>query len=194
MYKTFIKRFLDIVIALSVIIFLFPFFIIIYVLVKIDSSGNFFFFQERLGFKGEIFRIYKIRTMFDKERVADREILKGDQEVTKIGYYLRRFKIDELPQILNVLKGDMSIVGPRPCLPQQQNDFNEDGKIRLKVLPGLTGLAQINGNIHLSWEQRWKYDREYVERQSFFLDLNIILKTFLILINGEDKYLKNPHV
>lgn len=194
MYKTFIKRFLDIVIAFSVIIFLLPFFLIIYVFVKIDSSGDFFFFQERLGYKGKVFRIFKIRTMFDKERVADREILKGDLEVTKIGYYLRRFKIDELPQIINVLKGDMSLVGPRPCLPQQQIDFNEDGRIRLKVVPGLTGLAQINGNIHLSWEQRWKYDREYVERQSFILDLNIILKTFLILINGEDKYLKNPDV
>lgn len=194
MYKAFTKRFLDIIIALSVIIFLLPFFIIIYVLVRIDSSGNFFFFQERLGYKGKIFKIYKIRTMFDKERVADREILKGDLEVTKVGYYLRRFKIDELPQIINVLKGDMSLVGPRPCLPQQQIDFNEDGKIRLKAVPGLTGLAQINGNIHLSWEQRWKYDREYVEKQSFILDLNIILKTFLILIYGEDKYLKNPDV
>ncbi len=194
MYKDFIKRFLDIFIALSLIIFLLPFFIIIYILVKIDSSGNFFFCQERLGYKGKIFMIYKIRTMFDKERVADREIFKGDLEVTRIGYYLRRLKIDELPQIINVLRGDMSLVGPRPCLPQQQINFNKDGRIRLKVVPGLTGLAQINGNIHLSWEQRWKYDREYVERQSFVLDLNIVLKTFLILINGEDKYIKNTDV
>jgi undecaprenyl phosphate N,N'-diacetylbacillosamine 1-phosphate transferase len=194
MYRAFTKRFIDIIIALFVSIFLLPFFVIIYILVRIDSSGNFFFSQKRLGYKGKIFKIYKIRTMFDKERVADREILKGDLEVTRIGYYLRRLKIDELPQIINVLKGDMSLVGPRPCLPQQQIDFNEDGRMRLKVVPGLTGLAQIKGNIHLSWEQRWKYDREYVERQSFVLDLNIILKTFLILINGEDKYLKNPDV
>lgn len=194
MYKIFIKRFLDIIIALLVIIFLLPIFLFIYILVKIDSPGNFFFFQERLGYKGKVFKIYKIRTMYDKERVADREIFKNDVEVTKVGYYLRRFKIDELPQIINVLNGDMSIVGPRPCLPVQQKDFNEDGKKRIEVVPGLTGLSQINGNIHLSWEERWKYDRKYVENQSFVLDLKIIFKTFLILLHGEDKYLKKPNV
>ncbi|HCR75156.1 MAG TPA: sugar transferase [Chryseobacterium sp.] len=194
MYKLFFKRFLDILVALSIIIFLLPLFLIIYVLVKIDSSGNFFFFQERLGYKGKIFRIYKIRTMYDSKRVPDREIFKNDVDVTKVGFYLRRFKIDELPQIINVLKGDMSIVGPRPCLPSQLKDFNEDGKKRIEVVPGLTGLSQVNGNIHLSWEERWKYDREYGENQSFILDLKIIGKTFLILLYGEDKYLKKPNV
>ncbi|NIF04296.1 sugar transferase [Chryseobacterium sp. Tr-659] len=194
MYKIFIKRILDIIIALAIIILLFPLFLIVYILVKIDSPGKFFFFQERLGYKGKIFKIFKVRTMYDKERVADREILKGDTEVTKIGYYLRRFKIDELPQIINVFKGDMSLVGPRPCLPKQLLEFNEDGKKRIQVIPGLTGLAQVNGNIHLSWEERWKYDREYVENQSFLLDTQIILKTFLILFNGEDKYIKHPDV
>ncbi|WP_294311786.1 sugar transferase [uncultured Chryseobacterium sp.] len=194
MYKKFIKRFLDLIVALSIIIFLFPLFLVLYIFVKIDSSGNFFFFQDRLGYQGKVFKIYKIRTMFDKERVADREILKNDIEVTKIGYYLRRFKIDELPQIINVFKGDMSLVGPRPCLPQQLKEFNEDGKKRIEVVPGLTGLSQVNGNIHLSWEERWKYDRQYVEKQSFILDVKIIFKTFLILFNGEDKYLKSPNV
>ncbi|RXM38023.1 sugar transferase [Chryseobacterium sp. CH21] len=194
MYKAFIKRLLDVFIALSIIIFLFPIFLIVYILVRIDSPGKFFFFQERLGYQGKVFKIYKIRTMYDKERVADREILKGDAEVTRIGYYLRRFKIDELPQIINVFNGDMSLVGPRPCLPRQLTEFNEDGKKRIQVVPGLTGLAQINGNIHLSWEERWKYDREYVENQSFLLDIKIIFKTFLILFNGEDKYIKRPNV
>lgn len=194
MYRRIIKRFLDIIIALSVIISLFPLFLVIYFLVKIDSPGNFFFFQERLGYKGKVFKIYKVRTMYDKVRVADREILKGDAEVTKVGYYLRRFKIDELPQIINVFQGDMSLVGPRPCLPRQLEEFNEDGKMRIKVTPGLTGLAQVNGNIHLSWEERWKYDRQYVEQQSFLLDTKIIFKTFLILFNGEDKYIKRPNV
>ncbi|MDN3691680.1 sugar transferase [Chryseobacterium tructae] len=194
MYKTFIKRFLDIIIALTVIIFLFPLFLIIYILVKIDSPGKFFFFQERLGYQGKVFKIYKVRTMYDKERVADREILKGDADVTKIGEYLRRFKIDELPQIINVFKGDMTLVGPRPCLPRQLAEFNEDGRKRIEVVPGLTGLSQVNGNIHLSWEERWKYDREYVEKQSFLLDTKIIFKTFLILLNGEDKYIKRPNV
>ncbi|MBW8523169.1 sugar transferase [Chryseobacterium chendengshani] len=194
MYRILIKRFLDIIIALSIIIFFFPLFLLIFIFVKIDSPGNFFFFQERLGYQGKVFKIYKIRTMFDKERVPDREILKNDIEVTKVGYYLRRFKIDELPQIINVFKGDMSLVGPRPCLPKQLAEFNEDGKKRIEVLPGLTGLSQVNGNIHLSWQERWKYDREYVENISFLLDMKIVFKTFLILINGEDKYLKSPDV
>ncbi|WP_258561861.1 sugar transferase [Chryseobacterium chendengshani] len=185
---------MDIIIALSIIIFFFPLFLLIFIFVKIDSPGNFFFFQERLGYQGKVFKIYKIRTMFDKERVPDREILKNDIEVTKVGYYLRRFKIDELPQIINVFKGDMSLVGPRPCLPKQLAEFNEDGKKRIEVLPGLTGLSQVNGNIHLSWQERWKYDREYVENISFLLDMKIVFKTFLILINGEDKYLKSPDV
>ncbi|MBE4947644.1 sugar transferase [Chryseobacterium culicis] len=194
MYRRIIKRFLDIIISFTVILFLFPLFLVVYILVKLDSPGKFFFFQERLGYKGQVFKIYKIRTMYDKERVADREILKGDVEVTKIGHYLRRFKIDELPQIINVFQGDMSLVGPRPCLPRQLEEFNEDGKMRIKVTPGLTGLAQVNGNIHLSWEERWKYDREYVEKQSLLLDLKIVFKTFLILLNGEDKYIKRPNV
>lgn len=187
------KRILDIIIAISVIILLFPFFVIIYIFVKIDSPGDFFFFQERLGYNSNIFRIYKIRTMFDKERISDREILKHDLEVTKVGYYLRRYKIDELPQIINVLKGDMSFVGPRPCLPHQQTDFNEDGKFRLNVRPGLTGLAQVNGNIYLSWEQRWKYDRNYVDNQTFSMDFKIVLKTIFIIIYGEIKFIKKPN-
>jgi undecaprenyl phosphate N,N'-diacetylbacillosamine 1-phosphate transferase len=114
--------------------------------------------------------------------------------VTTVGVVLRRLKIDELPQILNILKGDMSIVGPRPCLPALENDFNEDGEIRLKVRPGLTGLAQTNGNIYLTWEERWKYDRNYVEKCNFVLDLKIVLKTVLIVFIGEEKFLKNPDV
>lgn len=161
-------------------------------LVKLDSKGDFFFFQERLGYKGRKFKIFKIRTMIDKVRIADREIFKNDIEVTRIGAYLRRFKIDELPQIINVLIGDMSLVGPRPGLPSQYFDYNEDGKKRLEVLPGLTGLAQVNGNIYLTWEERWKYDKEYVEKIGFLLDFKIMIKTILILFNGEDKYLKKP--
>lgn len=194
MYIKFIKRILDIIIAISVIILFSPFFVIIYFFVKIESSGNFFFFQERLGYKSKIFEVYKIRTLYDKERVAEREIFKNDIEITKVGFILRRFKIDELPQIINVLKGDMSLVGPRPCLPKEQINFNEDGELRLNVRPGLTGLAQVNGNIYLTWEQRWKYDRIYVDNQSFLMDLKIVLRTILIIIFGEVKFIKNPNV
>lgn len=128
--------------------------------------------------------------MTNRQRIADREILKNDAEVTRVGKILRRFKIDELPQLINVLKGDMSLVGPRPGLPRQINEFNDDGIFRIQVRPGLTGLAQINGNIHLSWPERWKYDRHYVENVSFLLDLKIIFKTFFIIIYGEDKFVK----
>lgn len=194
MYKSFIKRFFDFFISLLIILFLVPLFIVLYILVKLDSKGDFFFFQERLGKNGQIFKVFKIRTMTDKVRVADREILKGDSEVTRMGNVLRRLKIDELPQIINICKGDMSFVGPRPCLPNQITEFNEDGKARILVTPGLTGLAQTNGNIYLTWEERWKYDRYYVENLSFFLDIAIVFKTVLIVLLGEQKFLKKPNV
>ncbi|TDS65013.1 sugar transferase [Myroides indicus] len=193
MYRNYLKRLFDFIIALLVLLFIFPILLISAVLIKISSQGPLFFLQERLGKNGEIFSVYKFRTMTDKKRDVNREILKGDAEVTKVGYYLRRFKIDELPQILNILKGDMSLVGPRPCMPFQINEFNEDGKYRILVKPGMTGLAQTKGNIYLSWEERWKYDRQYVENISFLLDLQIILKTILIVLLGEEKFLKRPN-
>lgn len=189
MYKQGIKRFIDFIFSFLILLIICPILIGIFLLLKIDSKGPFFFFQERLGYKGKLFKVFKIRTMIHKSRIPNREIRKGDAEVTRVGYILRRLKIDELPQLINVLKGDMSIVGPRPGLPAQLKDFNEDGRIRLEVRPGLTGLAQINGNIFLSWPERWKYDRKYVESVSFILDLKIILKTFLIVIVGEEKFL-----
>lgn len=194
MYKHFFKRLFDFLVAFFGLLFISPILIISAVLVKLTSKGPLFFLQERLGKNGKIFKVYKFRTMTDKKREVNREIFKGDAEVTKVGYYLRRFKIDELPQILNILKGDMSLVGPRPCMPNQINDFNEDGKYRIKVTPGLTGLAQTNGNIFLTWEERWKYDREYVENISFLLDLKIIFKTIAIVFLGEEKFLKKPNV
>jgi undecaprenyl phosphate N,N'-diacetylbacillosamine 1-phosphate transferase len=194
MYKNYLKRLFDFLISLFICLVLIPLFIIIYIAVKLDSKGSFFYFQERLGKQGKRIKVFKIRTMTDRPRESTMEILKGNTEVTTVGGVLRRLKIDELPQILNILKGDMSIVGPRPCLPALENDFNEDGEIRLNVRPGLTGLAQTNGNIYLTWEERWKYDRNYVEKCNFVLDLKIVLKTVLIVFIGEEKFLKNPDV
>ncbi|MFA5670055.1 MAG: sugar transferase [Balneolaceae bacterium] len=190
MYNKILKRLFDLILSTMVILFLFPVFIITFILVKLDSKGPFFFFQERLGKEGSVFKVFKIRTMTDKPRVANREILSGDSEVTRVGAVLRRLKIDELPQIINIWKGDMSFVGPRPCLPELKKEFDENGKERLKVRPGLSGLAQINGNIYLSWSERWEYDAEYVKNHSFLLDLKIIFKTFLIVIFGEEKFIK----
>ncbi|MCA4808841.1 sugar transferase [Empedobacter stercoris] len=194
MYKNYLKRLFDFLAAFLILLLIFPILLISTILVKLNSRGPLFFLQERLGKNGKVFKVYKFRTMTDKKRDVNREILKGDTEVTKVGYYLRRFKIDELPQIINILKGDMSIVGPRPCMPFQASEFNEDGKYRVLVKPGMTGLAQTNGNIYLSWEERWKYDRQYVENVSFLLDFKIILKTILIVLLGEEKFLKHPNV
>jgi len=190
MYPRYFKRIIDILITSIALLLALPLFLVCYILVKTDSRGPFFFMQERLGYKGKIFRVFKMRTMTYKQRIADREIFKNDAEVTKTGSILRRFKIDEVPQLINVLKGDMSLVGPRPGLPAQISEFNDDGRSRLLVKPGLTGLAQINGNIYLSWPERWKYDRKYVENLSFLLDVKIILKTFSIIIQGEEKFVK----
>jgi lipopolysaccharide/colanic/teichoic acid biosynthesis glycosyltransferase len=194
MYRPVFKRLLDFLFAVVALIILIPVLIVIFIAVKLDSSGPFFYFQQRLGYRGETFKVFKIRSMTNKKRFIHNEVFTNDSEVTRVGKILRRFKIDELPQIINVLKGDMSLIGPRPCLPRQKDEFDENGKFRLSVRPGLTGLAQVNGNIYLSWPERWKYDRMYVENLSFILDLQILFKTILILIQGEDKFIKKPYV
>lgn len=192
MYKRTFKRWLDFVLACIIIVLLTPFFLIAYLLVKIDSPGPFFFVQERVGKDGNIFKVYKIRTMTDKKRLIQRQVFKDNTEITRVGAIFRRLKIDELPQVLNIWKGDMSFVGPRPCLPELLEKLNEDGRKRITVRPGLTGLAQVNGNIYLSWEDRWKFDREYVENLSFMKDWKILLKTFSIVLFGEKLFLKKP--
>lgn len=192
MYKTVVKPLFDIVIASIATVLLFPFFVLTAILIKFSSPGPVFFIQKRVGKNGRKFNLFKFRTMYNRKRVAKEEVYKDNKEVTSIGYFLRRLKIDELPQILNILKGDMSLVGPRPFLPSQISHLDENGKIRLQVKPGLTGLAQINGNIYLDWKDRWKYDRKYVEEITFFLDIKIILKTLAIIIVGEEKFLNKP--
>lgn len=194
MYKFFLKRSLDFFSSSFLLLLLLPVFVFVGVLIKITSKGPIFFLQERLGKKGTRFMVYKFRTMTNTVRQVNREILSGDPDVTLLGKFLRRFKIDELPQLINVFLGNMSFVGPRPCMPSLMDEFNDDGFYRLKVIPGLTGLAQVNGNIHLTWPERWKYDREYVERLSFLLDGQIVLKTMIIVLFGEEKFIKKPNV
>lgn len=190
MYRRVFKRWLDFGLSSIVIILLIPLFLIAYLLVKIDSQGPFFFVQERIGKSGKLFKVYKIRTMINKKRLVQRQIFSDNAEITRVGAIFRRLKIDELPQLLNIWKGDMSFVGPRPSLPELLVELNDDGKKRISVRPGLTGLAQVNGNIYLSWEERWKFDREYVERVSFMEDLKILFKTFGIVLFGEKLFLK----
>ncbi|ACF14601.1 sugar transferase [Chloroherpeton thalassium ATCC 35110] len=173
LYKIFIKRLFDLMVSFLFLSVFGVFFILIALAIKLESKGPVFFNQIRLGREGKTFNLYKFRTMTDNPaRVhGSTEVFENNPEVTKVGNILRRYKIDELPQLINVFKGDMSIVGPRPMLPQQEEVFDQNGKKRLDVLPGCTGLAQVNGNIYLPWNERWKYDAYYVDNLSLFLDI-----------------------
>lgn len=190
MYLKF-KRLFDFFISFAILLLLFPLFIIVAVLIKLDSKGPIFYLQSRVGENGRVFRIYKLRTMTNKERDPNvKQTYLQDPDITRIGGLLRRFKIDELPQIWNVFIGDMSLVGPRPALPSLYDKFGEIAKKRCEVRPGMTGWAQVNGNIYLPWEERLCLDREYVDRMSFMLDLRILVKTVAIVLFGEEKYIK----
>ena len=190
MYLKF-KRLFDFFISFAILLLLFPLFIIVAVLIKLDSKGPIFYLQSRVGENGRVFRIYKLRTMTNKERDPNvKQTYLQDPDITRIGGLLRRFKIDELPQIWNVFIGDMSLVGPRPALPSLYEKFGEIAKKRCEVRPGMTGWAQVNGNIYLPWEERLCLYREYVDRMSFMLDLRILVKTVAIVLFGEEKYIK----
>jgi len=184
------KRTFDIAVALLGLVLCLPLLVLVAVLIRLDSRGRVFFVQTRLGRYGRPFRLYKFRTMTDRPRRRSDEVLPNDPEVTAVGRLLRRLKIDELPQLWNVLRGEMSIVGPRPALPKQLEELDEVGRIRLQVRPGLTGLAQVHGNIYLPWQERWKYDAEYVKKASFFHDCRILWQTLAVLLRGEHRYLK----
>jgi lipopolysaccharide/colanic/teichoic acid biosynthesis glycosyltransferase len=190
-YKKYIKSFLDIIFAFIVLLVLLIPFIIIAILIKIDSKGPVFFRQERLGKDKKTFLIYKFRTMTNVKRETN-QVYKDNSEITRLGRYLRRFKIDEMPQILNVLFGDMAVIGPRPCLPNVTEKFGLSDQYRFMVKPGLSSIAGVNGSIYLSWEEKWWYDKNYVENLSLALDLKIFLKTFLVIIMGEEKFLNKP--
>jgi len=190
-YKNLLKPLIDYILAFVGIILVSPILIITAILIKLESPGPIIFTQERLGLNYRIFKVYKFRSMTHKKREFDKQVFEGDPEVTKLGVYLRRLKIDELPQLFNILIGDMSLVGPRPSLPNLQEKFNEDGKYRVKVKPGVTNLAAVNGSIYLSWPERWVFDRYYVENMSLKLDLEIIIKTIIVVFFGEKIFIKD---
>lgn len=190
MYKIFWKRFFDIIIAFVALICLLIPAALIALVIKIDSEGPALFVQKRLGWNGTIFNIYKFRTMTHKNRVSREQVMPSHPEVTPAGKMLRRFKLDEIPQFLNVLRGDMSLIGPRPCLPELMERFDENGHLRLKVRPGLFGLSDIMGGYYLTWPQRWVYDRIYVEKLSFFFDIKLAFKVIPVILFDENFYLK----
>lgn len=190
-YSTYTKRLTDVLVSFVLLILLTPFFLIVSILILTTSKGPLFFTQTRVGQKLQNFRIYKFRTMTDQKHEVKKMFGKKDN-ITSVGYYLRSYKIDELPQLLNVLKGDMSLVGPRPSMSEQLVDMNEEEKRRYSVRPGMTGLAQVSGNIHLGWEKRYKYDLKYINNISLINDLKIVFRTVLLIIIGEKKFINKP--
>ena len=191
MDRKYFKRVFDFVFSLIFLLFLIPLFLLIAILIKIESPGPVFFTQTRIGIHRKEFSIYKFRTMHIgavKEQRVGVEVVKSDHRITVIGRLLRRFKIDELAQLINILIGDMSFIGPRPTLPEYLSIYEEWELGRFEVRPGLSGLAQINGNIYLDRENKSLYDVHYVKMLNFTLDITIILRTFLIVIMGEDKF------
>lgn len=184
MYKIFIKRALDIIISLLALIILSPLLILISILVRIKLGSPVFFRQLRPGKNEKIFGILKFRSMTDK-RDENGNLLSDEMRITKFGQFLRSTSIDELPELLNILKGDMSMVGPRPLLVQYLELYTEEQKHRHDVKPGLTGLAQINGRNGLTWDEKFKYDIKYVNNVTFYEDCKIILQTVMKVFRRE---------
>ncbi len=175
-----IKRLFDVVGGLVGVVVLCPVLVCLAVIVRLESSGPALFRQERLGQKGNVFRIFKFRTMVVGAR--DGAVVPGDARLTRIGPFLRRWSLDELPQLLNVVRGEMSIVGPRPDRTFRLEEYTEHERRRLLMRPGITGLAQVNGRNSLGWEKRNAYDVEYVERWSLWLDFMILVKTVFVVL------------
>lgn len=184
MYRRFFKRFLDFILSLAAIIILSPVYIIVALLVRTKLGSPVIFTQERPGKDEKIFKMYKFRSMTD-ERDEDGNLLPDEVRLTSFGKKLRSTSLDELPELFNILKGDMSIVGPRPLLVQYLPLYNDEQKHRHDVRPGLTGWAQVNGRNTITWEDKFKLDVEYTERYSFFMDLKVFLKTVSSVLKRE---------
>src|SRR3990172_724556 len=181
-----LKRPFDLVAALLLVLILSPLLLFVAVLVKLTSPGPVFFAQDRAGRDGRSFRLVKFRTMRGGRKPDPKELVPlHHPDITPLGYILRRFKLDELPQLFNVLTGDMSLVGPRPTLPDQVAAYDQFRRQRLLVRPGITGLAQVYGNSLMPWDERILYDIAYVRRCGFFLDLSILFRTILVVFFGE---------
>lgn len=177
LYRKYIKRLFDIILSFCMFVCLSPVMIIISLLIKINLGGPVIFVQQRPGYKETPFDMVKFRTMTDK-RDSEGNLLPDSQRMTRFGNMLRDLSLDELPELWNILKGDMSFVGPRPLLMEYLPLYSQEQKKRHDVRPGLTGLAQVNGRNAISWEEKFSYDVAYAENISLWLDLKIFLKTF----------------
>lgn len=188
-FYDFYQRTVDVILSLIGLIVGLPLILIFGLLVKLEDKGPMTYKQERVGKDGKVFYIYKLRSMrTDAEKFGAQWATKNDPRITKVGNFIRKTRIDELPQLFNILKGDMSIIGPRPERPSFTVEFNENipGFInRLAVRPGLTGWAQVNGGYEMTPEEKLKADIYYMKHRSFFMDMNILLKTVKVVFTGE---------
>lgn len=183
----FIKRTVDIVVSAIalVVLTLIPVMIVIPILIKLDSKGPAVYTQIRAGKDGKHFRMYKFRTMITETKDADGNDIMSEKRITKIGRILRKLSLDELPQLINVLNGTMSIIGPRPMLDYQAPRCIGEENLRFEMRPGLTGLAQVKGRNNIRWEERIVYDVEYVKNYSIWLDIQILFKTVMLVLKKE---------
>lgn len=190
----FFKRLMDIVLSSIALIVFIPIFLIISFLIKLDSKGPVFFIQERRTKDGKVFKMYKFRSMcVGAEKIGTGLFnFKNDTRITRVGSFLRKSSLDELPQLINVIKGDISIVGPRPCVTYELGEFgtlNKKYRKRFEMLAGITGLAQVRGRNENSWEEKIQYDNEYIElfkKYGVFIDIKIIIETIIKVFKAKD--------
>ncbi|EKT3962641.1 sugar transferase [Flavobacterium psychrophilum] len=184
MYKLFIKQIIDFLVSLVAVVILTPLLLIITIGLFFANNGKPFFFQLRPGKNGKIFKIIKFKTM-NEAKDAQGNLLSDAERLTPIGKFVRKTSLDEIPQLLNVLNGDMSLIGPRPLLPQYLHLYNNFQNRRHEVKPGITGWAQVNGRNAISWDKKFELDVWYVDHISFLVDLEIVVKTFLKVVKKE---------
>lgn len=185
MYKKLFKRILDFLFAFFMLLALFPVIVIVFIGSLIFHKENPFFIQKRPGLGEKVFKILKFKSMNNKKDDQG-NLLSDSERLTKWGSFLRKSSLDEIPQLFNVLKGDMSLVGPRPLMVKYLPYYTKSEKIRHTVRPGITGLAQINGRNNLSWDDKLKYDQEYVKNLSFKKDFEILINTFVNTVSSKD--------
>ncbi len=184
MYSIYLKRVIDFICALLGLLFLSPLFIFVTICLFIANQGKPFFIQRRPGKNGKIFKIVKFKTMTDKKD-ANGNLLSDAERLTKVGLFVRKTSLDEIPQLMNVLIGDMSLIGPRPLLPEYLPLYSDFQKTRHDVKPGITGWAQVNGRNAISWEDKFIFDVYYVKNITFILDLKIVFLTIIKVFKSE---------
>lgn len=184
MYKLLVKPTIDFLSSIVGLILFLPLFIVVTILLIFANNGKPFFFQSRPGKNGKIFKIMKFKTMNDRKD-ADGKLLPDAQRLTTIGKFVRKTSLDELPQLLNVLKGDMSLIGPRPLLTHYLHLYNDFQNRRHEIKPGITGWAQVNGRNAISWDKKFEYDVWYVDNVSLLLDIKILFKTILKVFKSD---------